>query len=67
MIIAEVIGMLCKRCPECGRSSYSASDRGSWICPYCGEDLRERPACPARPSEPEGRPGLGGLQGTIPV
>ena len=30
-----------KRCPECGRVSYSASKKGEWICPYpdCKADI----------------------------
>lgn len=28
-----------KACSSCGRSSYSASDRGMWICPYCEKDI----------------------------
>lgn len=31
--------MLKKVCPYCGKSSYSASDRGKWICPSCDEDI----------------------------
>lgn len=31
--------MVSKTCPKCGKKSYSASDRGKWICPYCGENL----------------------------
>ncbi len=33
--------MLRKDCPHCGKSSFSASDRGEWICPYCGEDISD--------------------------
>lgn len=31
--------MLTKKCPFCGGSSYSSSDRDRWRCPYCEEDL----------------------------
>ena len=30
-----------KVCPECEKTSYSASDAGSWICPYCGQDINK--------------------------
>ena len=29
-----------KKCPECKRKSYSASNK-NWSCPYCGKDLKE--------------------------
>jgi len=32
--------MKSKTCTKCGETSYSASDYGSWICPYCGEELK---------------------------
>lgn len=25
--------------PECNKNSYSSSDQGQWICPYCGKDI----------------------------
>lgn len=28
-----------KVCPLCNQSSYSASERDIWFCPYCGEDM----------------------------
>lgn len=31
--------MVSKTCPKCKGKSYSASDRGKWIYPYCKEDL----------------------------
>lgn len=31
--------MLKKTCPNCGKKSFSATDRGKWYCPYCNEDL----------------------------
>jgi len=31
-----------KICPHCGGSSFSASDQGEWICPYCGQDLSHK-------------------------
>lgn len=33
--------MVSKKCYWCNRSSFSASDKGVWICPYCGEDITE--------------------------
>lgn len=39
--------MVKKTCPTCGKSSYSASEEGEWICPYCGEDITKVPAEPA--------------------
>jgi len=27
-----------KRCPECGRVSFSARTRPPWPCPYCGAE-----------------------------
>ena len=35
--------MTSKVCPRCQRKSYSAAHRGDWICPYCGENLRNIP------------------------
>ena len=32
--------MLKKVCPQCGQASYSASEFGLWLCPYCGANLR---------------------------
>lgn len=39
--------MVAKQCPRCGRVSYSAAERGEWLCPYCGHDLTQEPAKPA--------------------
>ena len=36
--------MVKKVCKKCGASSYSASEKGKWICPECGEDLTEEKA-----------------------
>lgn len=36
-----------KKCPKCDGKSYSASKR-NWICPYCGEDLKEVEAARAK-------------------
>ena len=36
-----------KTCPGCGRNSYSATESGRWLCPYCGEDISEMPVEPA--------------------
>jgi len=33
--------MISKTCLKCGGISYSASEKGKWICPYCCEDLSE--------------------------
>lgn len=33
--------MVSKTCPKCGGISYSASEKGKWICPYCDEDMSE--------------------------
>jgi len=30
-----------KKCGECDGLSYSCDKKGSWICPYCGEDISE--------------------------
>lgn len=35
--------MFCKKCPACGKESYSAASRGEWICPYCKADLSKEP------------------------
>lgn len=32
--------MMKKTCPKCGRTSYSAYEEGTWICPHCGADMR---------------------------
>ena len=39
--------MKTKQCPECKENSYSATDYGEWICPYCSADLSERKSKPA--------------------
>jgi uncharacterized Zn finger protein (UPF0148 family) len=31
--------MVSKQCPECKQNSYSASEKGEWLCPNCGKDL----------------------------
>ena len=31
--------MKTKKCPECKENSYSATDYGEWICPYCKTEL----------------------------
>lgn len=31
--------MTSKTCVKCGKISYSASSKGKWVCPYCGENL----------------------------
>lgn len=31
--------MLVKKCSFCGEKSYSSTDKGNWICPYCGMDI----------------------------
>lgn len=31
--------MFHKHCPHCQRTSYSATDHGQWLCPYCGKDI----------------------------
>ncbi len=31
--------MMRKRCPACGKYSYSADKTGTWICPTCGKIL----------------------------
>ncbi len=31
--------MVYKICPVCNQTSYSASDRGFWNCPYCGKEM----------------------------
>lgn len=33
--------MIKKSCTRCKRASYSSTNLGSWICPYCGVDLTE--------------------------
>ncbi len=32
--------MKSKTCPNCGKTSYSASDK-PWVCPYCDKDISE--------------------------
>lgn len=39
--------MLVKKCPDCKKRSYSASDRGTWICQNCKKDLTDLEAKPA--------------------
>ncbi|MEG6615220.1 hypothetical protein V6C27_02105 [Peptococcaceae bacterium 1198_IL3148] len=35
--------MYSKKCWACNKTSYSATDKGRWICPYCGKDLTFQP------------------------
>jgi len=28
-----------KKCPNCGKYSYSASLKGKWTCPHCKKDI----------------------------
>ena len=44
--------MLRKNCRICGKASYSASERGSWPCPYCNTDLAEEKIMDANAAEP---------------
>lgn len=39
-----------KRCPKCGRQSYSSISTGGWRCPYddCGADLTTEKAAVAK-------------------
>lgn len=39
--------MVKKTCPACGKDSYSAAEKGRWVCPHCGADVSEVPARPA--------------------
>lgn len=36
--------MFNKLCPHCNKRSFSASASGTWLCPYCGEDITSMPA-----------------------
>ena len=36
--------MVGKKCPKCNKISYSAAEMGNWICPYCGNNLKDIPA-----------------------
>ena len=40
--------MVSKKCPHCDKNSYSASDKGVWICPYCGKDITAEVSYPAK-------------------
>ena len=31
--------MVSKKCSNCGKKSYSSSEKGKWECPYCGKDI----------------------------
>ncbi len=31
--------MYTKKCPACNKNSFSSSDKGQWICPYCEKDI----------------------------
>lgn len=33
-----------KFCPICRQQSFSASDDANWLCPHCGENLKDEPA-----------------------
>lgn len=47
-----VITLLRKNCMICGKASYSSSERGSWICPFCNTDLAKERIMDASVSEP---------------
>lgn len=34
--------MVKRTCPFCGGDSYSASEKGHWICPYCDKIILEQ-------------------------
>jgi ribosomal protein L37AE/L43A len=36
--------MFAKVCHKCHKESYSSSNDGTWICPYCGEDITSVPS-----------------------
>ncbi|MEW6447711.1 MAG: hypothetical protein AB1426_06450 [Bacillota bacterium] len=51
--------MFAKKCPACGKWSYSAADKGSWICPHCKRDLWDQPPQPTSAGEKEnGKTGI---------
>ncbi len=39
-----VIRVYKKMCYKCHRPSFGSSNQGSWICPYCSEDLTKQRA-----------------------
>lgn len=45
--------MFRKQCGRCGKTSYSLSAKGRWICPGCGADLSSEP-CLARETSTAG-------------
>jgi ribosomal protein L37AE/L43A len=42
------VSMVKKICCYCGKNSYSAMTRGTWICPHCGKDITAEPSYPAK-------------------
>jgi uncharacterized Zn finger protein (UPF0148 family) len=36
--------MVAKTCPRCNGTSYSAAEKGKWICPYCDLDISQIPS-----------------------
>jgi predicted RNA-binding Zn-ribbon protein involved in translation (DUF1610 family) len=33
--------MFKRECKNCGRKSYSSSNKGKWECPYCGKEIEK--------------------------
>lgn len=57
--------MFKKTCYSCGKDSYSATQKGKWLCPYCNKDLTNVKAKPVHEKAGglEQLPGKGGRGG----
>lgn len=47
--------MVSKKCPHCGRESYSAFNNPNWVCPYCDRIIWRtfgEPGIPKKKSSP---------------
>jgi|Wag4MinimDraft_7_1082656.scaffolds.fasta_scaffold00034_12 predicted RNA-binding Zn-ribbon protein involved in translation (DUF1610 family) len=33
--------MFKRECENCGKKSYSSSEKGKWECPYCGKEIKQ--------------------------
>jgi predicted RNA-binding Zn-ribbon protein involved in translation (DUF1610 family) len=33
--------MFKRECKNCGKKSYSSSNKGKWECPYCGKEIEK--------------------------
>lgn len=47
--------MVKKYCPKCESFSFSAYEKGKWVCPICGRNLTEEKVLPLEESDLNGK------------